>query len=84
MALSKIINYKGISVAGAYIRVSSVVINHGGGVVEFLVNSMSAPDEIPFDSISMQCPYDLEGVNPFKQVYEHLKTLEQFAEAEDF
>jgi hypothetical protein len=29
------------------------------------------------------CPYDIEGDNPIKQAYEHLKTLPEFEGAID-
>jgi hypothetical protein len=29
------------------------------------------------------CPYDIDGANPIKQAYLHLKTLPEFADATD-
>ena len=81
MALSKTIEVKGLTVQNAYHRVQQVAVTKDALVfsVEVSANASSAP-------ISMQaffCAYDLNGHNAIKQAYEHLKTLPEFADAED-
>jgi hypothetical protein len=82
MALKKTIKFKGIEIKNAYIRVwkfegskSEIFIGVG-----FYKDSES---EI-FDSKTFNITsYNLDGSNPIAQAYEHLKTLPEFAGAED-
>lgn len=83
MALRKPVTYRGLSTDSAYIRVSMVSISHPATTLEVWANVMSDPGSLPFDVMSMQIPYDINGSNPFKQAYEYLKTLPEFADATD-
>lgn len=83
MALSKTIEFKGIVVPRAYIRVDGLTIHPGNSAMAFWVNSMVSPDEPALDSAQVESPYRLEGGNPIRQAYDHLKTLEKFQGAED-
>lgn len=83
MALRKPVNYRGLSTDSAYIRVSTVSISHSAHTLEFWANVMSDQDSLPFDVITMQAPYHIDGENPFVQAYEHLKTLPEFEDATD-
>lgn len=83
MALSKTVDFKGITVPNAYIRVSGLTIQPGNTRMGFGVDSMVSADAAPFDTAYEEFPYRLEGGNPIRQAYDHLKTLERFQGAED-
>lgn len=83
MALRKTVDFKNITVPGAYIRVSTSTIHPGNSKMEFWTNIMVSPEAESFDCFSEQCAYNLEGGNPIRQAYDHLKTLERFQGAED-
>lgn len=83
MAFSLTVNQEtGITVLSAYVRIDSISIRKGAignAVVKFFVE----PNKAPFESRDFIFPYDLDGPNPIKQAYEHLKTLPEFEGAED-
>ena len=83
MALKKTIDFRGIPVTDAYIRIDTATINSGNERIDFIVHYMASGDSISFNSVSFQCAYDLLGDNPVKQGYEYLKSLDQFVDAED-
>lgn len=71
----------GITVENAYHRVEGVVLNKIS--LQFTVRGYVSLDHPAFTETVHMCPYDIEGENPIKQAYEHLKTTEQFADAKD-
>jgi|APSaa5957512576_1039674.scaffolds.fasta_scaffold230302_2 hypothetical protein len=85
MALQKTINLKsGIEVAPAYIRVEKVELYKGK--VTFNLGSWKdgAQDALePAVIESFIFDYNIDGENPIKQAYQHLKTLPEFADATD-
>lgn len=82
MALEKTIGTPfGINVENAYHRVEGVVLNKIS--LQFKVRSYVAPEHPAFTETVHMCPYDIDGANPIKQAYEHLKTTEQFSDAKD-
>lgn len=83
MALSKTLEFKGITVQGAYIRVSGLTIHDGNQSMEFWVSAMVAPSSSAFECTQESCAYKLEGGNPIRQAYDHLKTIDKYAGAED-
>ncbi len=83
MAISKTIQFKGITVPSAYIRASTLTIHPGNTRMEFLVEYIASQEYGPFDSYIDGATYRLEGGNPIKQAYDYLKTLEKFAGSED-
>lgn len=83
MALRKTVDFKGIVVTNAYIRVTILTIHPGRGRMEFSGELLADPESVPFDVLSEECAYVLEGGNPVRQAYDHLKTLEKYAGAED-
>ncbi|MEY4418019.1 MAG: hypothetical protein RIQ88_457 [Actinomycetota bacterium] len=64
-----------------YIKVSTVTgtKNSITAVIEIKDNK----DGIVLDSSNVRFSLDLDGPNPIKQAYEHLKTLPEFANATD-
>lgn len=78
MALTKAIEFKGIPVAAAYVRVSSLTILSGNSRMEFYVSYLSGPDSVAFDGRFDSCGYDIEGNDPINQAYIYLKTLADF------
>ena len=81
MALKKLIEYKGISVKNAYIRVWKVECTKEK--MSFGVSFSAAPEAEFFYSATMNADYDIEGDNPIRQAYIFLKLQPEFADAED-
>jgi len=81
MALEKTIEYKGISISNAYIK-----IGRFEGIKDQLTFGVwyqaSASSE-PFNSKTLTCAYDLSGKNPISQAYDYIKTLPEFLGAEN-
>lgn len=83
MTLSKTIDFKGIIVDRAYIRISGLNIHPGNYSMHFLVHNMVDSGAEPFDQFSEACSYNLEGGNPIRQAYDYLKTTDRFIGSED-
>lgn len=83
MALrQKISTPYGVSVSNAYQRVEGVWFN-AKDQISFNLRSY-ADESCPFiHEIAFTCSFDIEGENPFRQAYEYLKTLPEFADAVD-
>lgn len=82
MALKHTVNFKGIQVQDAYLRVFQFEGNkekmHIG--LEFCKDASSER----FDSLTVRdIPFSIDGKNPIAQAYEHVKTLPEFAGAQD-
>lgn len=73
----------GFSAINAYHRVEGVKLDTKTSI-SFRVRSYKENLNIPhFEDVGYSCAYDLEGGNPLKQAYDHLKTLPEFAGAVD-
>ena len=87
MAISSTVNLEtGITVSDCYIRLVSISVeNNGsdGGSATALLHFFADRAKPPFASRSVSFLYNLEGENPIKQAYEHLKTLPEFEGAID-
>lgn len=82
MAIIKNIELEnGIKVDSAYIRVEFPSITKDK--LTFVVRKYANKDKPFFAEDVIECSYNIEGENPFKQAYEYLKTLEEFKNAED-
>lgn len=82
MALSKTIEYKGVLVQNAYIKVARFSGNKS--VLNFAVSVYARKDADDFVAESgYSCDYSLDGDNAIKQAYDYLKTLPEFADAVD-
>ena len=66
----------------AYCKVQNVQISNKSKL-NFSVSFSKAKDSPQFDNKGYSCAYDLDGSNPIKQAYQHLKTLPEFAGAID-
>lgn len=83
MALKKTITtLADIEVKDAYHRVCQVRLD-GKAALVFNVSMHKDADSPAFFSAGHACAYDLEGENPMKQAYDHLKTLPQYDGAQD-
>lgn len=83
MALQKNIEtVHGVDINNAYHRVDNIVINNKNQLT-FLLNIYADKNFTPVAVESYACEYDLNKENPLKQAYEHLKTLPEFAGAQD-
>lgn len=83
MALTKTVDFKGITVDAAYIRISGLSIHSGNSVISFNVNYMASQYAEPFSTTAESTEYDITGENPIRQAYAYLKGLERFAAAVD-
>ena len=76
----------GFDAKEAYCRVESLSMTRDKNC-SFLINNYlnqeAAQSVLPFSSSSFTYLYDLNGPNPIKQAYLHLKTLPEFADAID-
>jgi len=83
MAIEKTVTTQhGIEVKNAYHRVEGLSIV-GKDQIHFRVRS-SVDGVLPhFSDVDYQCAYELDGENPIKQAYAHLKTLDSFSDAVD-
>jgi len=80
MALQKTIQTNfGFDVKNSYIRVEGVRIEKDK--IQFQVRASVDGIKPHFADFSYECAYLIEGENPIKQAYEHLKTLPEFAGA---
>ena len=83
MALSKTTTtVHGFEAVNAYHRVEAVAIK-GKDSFSFHVRSYKEANLPFFSEQVISAAYDLEGANPIKQAYLHLKTLPEFAGAVD-
>lgn len=69
------------TIDNAYVKVERVDCSKTSNTIEIGVylNDKSKKVQINFYGFV----YDLDGANPIKQAYEHLKTLPEFADATD-
>jgi hypothetical protein len=83
MALKKTIaTPQKIEVSDAYHRVGDVTIS-GKNRIIFKVFSLKDDSTPPFMAADYSHEYDIQGDNPIRQAYKHLKTLPEFAGAVD-
>ncbi|MNF53962.1 hypothetical protein D3C84_353710 [compost metagenome] len=78
MAIQLAVEYLGVHVASAYIKVASVAIYEGKAEVAINIWYCASAGVAPFKEGRQVVPYVLEGDNPFKQAYEYLKTQPEF------
>lgn len=83
MAMKHNLEFLGIYVSDAYVRIATITISSRNEVIDFVAHYMAPGSDVPFNILSYQCWYILSGENPVKQGYEYLKTLPEFAGAED-
>ena len=81
MALAKNTEYKSVTIESAYFRVSSVTAQKDTMTFGLGLHATETSEMISHETYS--CAYDIDGENPIKQAYEHLKTLPEFSDAED-
>lgn len=81
MALEKTVTTPhGFDATNAYHRVEGLSLI-SKDKIRFAVRSYKDATQPFFDEVVMECEYDLDGENPIKQAYEHVKTLEEFVDA---
>lgn len=73
--------FKGVPIPDAYHRIAAVSVTKEK--VSFSLSAHASAESPMLTSTSYACAYDLNGSNPIKQAYEHLKTLPEFAGAAD-
>lgn len=84
MALQKtIITLHGFEAKDAYHRVEALALSTKTEISFRVRSYKDQRATLAFDDAGYHCAYDIEGDNPIKQAYEHLKTLPEFAGAAD-
>ena len=79
MALRIDVEFKGLSVPGAYVTVMQPMVTAEKNEVSFGVwYRASQQSSEAFDAVTFKAPYSIEGQNPFIQAYEYLKTQPSF------
>jgi hypothetical protein len=73
----------GLIATDAYHRVEHVVIASKSQIEFTVMSYASAGNPMAFGAKTMRCGYDMDGENPVRQAYLHLKTLPEFANAVD-
>lgn len=71
----------GIKVEGAYLRVEYPTITKDS--ISFHLRKYINVEKPFFSEDILSTSYDINGENPFKQAYLYLKSLEEYADAED-
>jgi hypothetical protein len=83
MAIRKNIEtLQGVKVQDAYCRVENVSLR-GKDTIHFVLRSYADTSKSSFQEVGFLSAYDLNGDNPIKQAYKHLKTLPEFAGTTD-
>lgn len=83
MALQKtMITPQGFTAVDAYITCENIRLL-GKELIEFHINYCKEKGAISFNNEYRTGTYNLDGSNPIKQAYEHLKALPEFAGAVD-
>lgn len=82
MALKHTVMFKGIELKDAYLKIESFTGNTNSLQVTLHVKA-SATGEAIDGHLIQNVPYDIDGENPIRQAYIHLKTLPQFSGAAD-
>lgn len=83
MALAKTVStVHGFQAVNAYHRVEAVRLE-SKTAISFHIRSYTEADKPFFEESVLSCAYQLNGDNPIKQAYDHLKTLPEFAGATD-
>jgi hypothetical protein len=83
MALLKTVStVHGFQAVNAYHRVESVSLMNKEKI-SFHVRSYTSTDKPFFEEKVIVVSYSINGANPIKQAYDHLKTLPEFSDAVD-
>ena len=72
----------GLTVKDSYVRVEGMRII-GKDRLQFQVRYFVDNTHPHFQDVEYSCMYEIDGQNPFKQAYEYLKTMPEFAGATD-
>ena len=79
MALRIDVEFKGLSVSGAYVTVMQPMVTAEKNEVSFGVwYRASQQSSEAFDAVTFTAPYSIDGENPFIQAYEYLKAQPSF------
>ena len=76
------ITESGLEVKDAYIRVEQISLR-GKENISFQIKAYKNKNLPSFEENFYGCAYDINGENPIKQAYLHLKTLPEFVDAVD-
>lgn len=81
MALILSVDFKGIEVKDAYVKIP--IYQGDNNLLAFAVTYHAKKGEKAFDVKDFQCQLDLNGPNSLKQAYLFLKSLPEFSAAID-
>jgi hypothetical protein len=85
MALKKTVTtVHGFEAVDAYHRVEQVHLAHKDKIqFSVRVYKSDEPGFVAFADSQHSCAYGIEGANPIQQAYEYIKTLPEYANAQD-
>lgn len=83
MALKTDVIFNGVTIQDAYVVVAMPCIRMSKTSMSFCVHYKGGPNGDVIATQDMDCPYDLDGENPFKQAYVYLKTMPGFEGCND-
>lgn len=84
MALKKTVPAPfGFVAADAYHKVERITHVEKDSIDFHLNSYKSKGDSNYFGNRILRCAYDMDGVNPWKQAYAHVRTLDDFRDAAD-
>lgn len=83
MALKKTVDFRGLQIMDAYLKIELTTIRSGNQDMEVRLGYWMPDKASQFHAEKFTCPYELNGDNPIAQAYLHLKSLDAFAGAED-
>lgn len=81
MAIKSNVDFKGVPINNAYIKICRYQGDKDKLFFDVGIHTKSGEKMIA--SHGYQCALNLDGANPVKQAYEHLKTLPEFSNAVD-
>lgn len=80
---STITTDSGLSIENAYSRIEKIKLTSKTSIAFELASYVSQESNSAFNSKGYLAKYDLSGENPIRQAYLYLKTLPEYANADD-
>jgi hypothetical protein len=74
---------QGFIATDAYHRVEHICLQNKNSIVFMLSSYKNNEESTSFNSERHSCDYDINGENPIKQAYLHLKSFPEFTDAVD-
>ncbi|AFV29051.1 hypothetical protein IME11_2 [Escherichia phage IME11] len=83
MALKFTFDFNGITVNDGVLTVSKPMIDGESGTITFGLLFQATSADPLLKSVTLSCPYDPFGADPFTQAYAYIKSLPDYESAEE-